>query len=562
MNSIAFLQQIFALHFDYKDPIDRIRAQLLLMVLAGGSFLATISFLQAVVLPFISNTPAPQFAYLGALPIVSNLLGVYLVQTGRLNSAGILVVGGAFIVVVLVSLTMPLTSTPLFIIFLVPLALATLVFDRWQFNVTGTAVLIVMVITGIINTGNLTSLLDGNTGSGFLIHVLIASILSIASGRLSELAKTNQQAIDQYNRISQYAATMPMVSENQVLGRMLDLVRNDLNYAFAQIFIADQRGQINRRFRTGLNLPEGGVYSDVRVADTSALIESLRANIPVTVSTQDSASRWEHFLPATQYGLILPIQIGDQVIGVLDVQKTDLPFTLTEINTLQNLIQHAATFTIYSRALDDFRSTVDNLRQSVASLQSQLRDFKQTEGDVIGATWMNYLDNRNRDTLGYDLKPEGIVLAADLPADVAAALQQDEIDIRTENDVRVVRAPIHVRGEVLGALVFTIPKDQGFGPRQVDFTQSVTARLSLALENKRLFEESRSQATREQKANEIASLLLGATDVDDVLKIAAESFNTALGAVATRIQVNQHALELDLTPASESPLLHDGDKTS
>jgi GAF domain-containing protein len=562
MNSTAILQRLFTLQFNYKDPIERQRAQLLLYILAGGTFIGILFFIQAFVIPIISAVDAPPDSYLGALPVLGNLFTIYLIQTGRLNIASVLSVTTVAIITIVVSLTLSISSTPLFISYLVPMALAVLVFDRWQFNLTAILMLIVVILTGVIDKGSFNELFTGSTGSAILIFVIINFILSVSSDGLNELAKTNQRAIDQYDKVSMYSANMPMVSENQVLGRMLDLVRNELSYAFAQIFLADQRGQITRRFRTGLNLPDGGVYSDIRLADASALVDALRSNMPVTVSTQDSTIRWEHFLPATQYGLILPIQIGEQVIGVLDVQKTDTPFTAIEITTLQHLIKHTATFTIYSRALDDFRSTVDNLRQSVTSLQSQLREYKQTEGDIIGATWMNYLDKRNRDTLGYDIRPEGITLAADLPADIAEALKQDEVDIRIENDVRVVRAPIHIRGEVLGALVFNVPKDRGFGPRQIDFTQSMTARLALALENKRLFEESRSQATREQKANEITSMLLGATDVEDVLKIAVESFNTALGAVATRIQVDQQALELELTQSSESPLLNDGDKVS
>lgn len=562
MNSTAILQRLFILQYDYTDPIKRNRAQLLLYILGIGTALGIIALLQITVLPLISGTTVGLTDYINAVPFLTNLLMVYLIQTGRFTLASVLVVGVATMIAVVVSLLMPVSTTPLFNIYLLPLALAVLVFDRWQFNITASIVLVIIIATGMINHGGLSGLLESSSGTGLLLHLVIASVLSISSGGLNDIAKVNQEAIQKYDDISQYAANMPMVSENHVLGRMLDLVRRDMNYAFAQVFLADQHGQINRRFRTGLNLPEGGVFSDVRLVDASALVESLRSNIPVLVSTQDNTARWEHFLPATQFGLILPIQIGEQIIGVLDIQKTDLPFSSVEVKTLQRLIQHTATFTIYSRALDDFRVTVDNLRQSVTSLQGQLREYKQAEGDVVGATWMSYLDKRNQDTLGYDLKPNGITLASDLPEDVAATMKGGEIDVRIENDRRIVRAPILVRSEVLGALVFDMPQERGFGPRQVDFMQSVTARLALALENRRLFEESRSQAQREQKANEVTSLLLGATDVNEVLKLAADSFNTALGAVATRIHVDRQALEFEPATPSTPRLLNDGDQTS
>jgi GAF domain-containing protein len=70
----------------------------------------------------------------------------------------------------------------------------------------------------------------------------------------------------------------------------------------------------------------------------------------------------------------------------------------------------------------------------------------------------------------------------------------------------------------------------------------VAERLALALENTRLFEQTQAQAQRERKANEIASVLIGATDVRLVLNLAAENFKDALGAVNTHIYIQPDLL--------------------
>jgi hypothetical protein len=57
------------------------------------------------------------------------------------------------------------------------------------------------------------------------------------------------------------------------------------------------------------------------------------------------------------------------------------------------------------------------------------------------------------------------------------------------------------------------------------------------LENKRLFEQSRAQALRESKANQVGNLLLSSTDIETVLNLAAQNFNEALGAVQTKIHL-------------------------
>ena len=89
---------------------------------------------------------------------------------------------------------------------------------------------------------------------------------------------------------------------------------------------------------------------------------------------------------------------------------------------------------------------------------------------------------------------------------------------------------------------FAVPSDQPLSQRQIEVATTVAERLALALENTRLFEQSQSQALRERKASEVATALIGATDVRVVLNMAAEQFKDALGAVNTRIYIQPETL--------------------
>jgi GAF domain-containing protein len=95
--------------------------------------------------------------------------------------------------------------------------------------------------------------------------------------------------------------------------------------------------------------------------------------------------------------------------------------------------------------------------------------------------------------------------------------------------------PINYRGDILGAMTFNVR--QAITERQADMLRTVAARLGLALENNRLYEQSQAQAARERKAGEITNRLITATDIQSVLNVAAESFNEALGAVRTRVHI-------------------------
>jgi GAF domain-containing protein len=84
---------------------------------------------------------------------------------------------------------------------------------------------------------------------------------------------------------------------------------------------------------------------------------------------------------------------------------------------------------------------------------------------------------------------------------------------------------------------FRVSLARALTERQLDTVRAIARRLALALENRRLFEQSQAQVIRERKANEIANALLSATEVQSVLRLAVENFNEALGAINTEIAV-------------------------
>jgi hypothetical protein len=84
---------------------------------------------------------------------------------------------------------------------------------------------------------------------------------------------------------------------------------------------------------------------------------------------------------------------------------------------------------------------------------------------------------------------------------------------------------------------FTVSGDRPLTERQLETAKVVANRLALALENKRLIEQTRAQADRERVASDVSNSLISATDVDSVLSVAVESFREVLGAVNSRIHV-------------------------
>ena len=172
--------------------------------------------------------------------------------------------------------------------------------------------------------------------------------------------------------------------------------------------------------------------------------------------------------------------------------------------------------------------------------REKMLEYEQAEERATVSTWTAYLQQRGFDYLGFDMNSDGDVpiLATSIADELRPAMETGEITVTLEDNYQVVSVPIMLRGRTIGAMSFKVAEgSQSIGSRQTELIHSVVQRLGLALENKRLFEQSRSQAQRESKANEVGSLLLSSTDIETVLTLAAQNFNEALGAVQTQIHL-------------------------
>jgi GAF domain-containing protein len=116
-------------------------------------------------------------------------------------------------------------------------------------------------------------------------------------------------------------------------------------------------------------------------------------------------------------------------------------------------------------------------------------------------------------------------------------MHRGDLQLILEDDVQIVSVPILLHNEVFGAMSFRVSLARALTERQLDTVRAIARRLALALENRRLFEQSQAQVIRERKANEMANALLSATEVQSVLRLAVENFNEALGAINTEIAV-------------------------
>lgn len=555
------LEMINRLSAIYPNPIEGRRATGLLMMAWG---LVLTAVILALLTPTLSNFSqvAPITAGLVALLVMIAYWMYRLVYSGDAIWAARI-----FTVVLTVGTLWPVywgLHTSLTILLVVPIVTAGALLNR-RGVVLMTLVVVVMALIGWLNQQSGTALpieAPAATASTDLIVALtisslVAIFLFVFNGNVRQIVGGSLVDITQVQKIAEFSAETENTSDEEViLSRAIDLVRS-LRYTFAQIYLFDETGNLGRRVRTGLGVNLASIRQNLNVGDANAISEAARTRHVVLVSLKDSTARRAHFLPAVNYGIVLPLIYQQQILGVLDVQSDSWrPLTKAQISTLSLLANQIATSLSHTRAGVMLHRTLQEQENIAETLRSQLRELRQAGRQVVSSAWDEYLERRGKAAVGFDMpsRDAGLVAAGDLPPGLRAALELGELHVETVGDEQQVNVPITLRGELLGAMAFAVPANQPVTQRQLDMAVNVANRLALSLETRRLFEQSQAQALRERKASETAALLISATDVSTLVDVAASQFNDALGAIYTHVFLEAGALnESEPPPVPAEP---------
>jgi GAF domain-containing protein len=255
------------------------------------------------------------------------------------------------------------------------------------------------------------------------------------------------------------------------------------------------------------------------------------------VTTQDDQPRRSHLAVSSQRALAVPIIDANRVIGVLDVQtSSEQSFSANQIEAFRLLGQRLGEALTQSRLVNELRRSLREREEAAAYMRAQLAEMQGRDRQSLISGWSKYLQSRG-ELIGYDLQSQSgnVVAAGDLPQEIRMALEGGDVFVESRGEEQIINAPIIFRGEVLGAMSFSVPTERPISERELEMVRTVANRLGVALENNRLLEQTQAQAQRERKASEVANVLLTATNIEMLMELAAENFNDALDAIYTRI---------------------------
>lgn len=565
-------RSLFAIRYQYDNLIDLQRARGLLFM---NYLLVALSVVWLVVtaLPTLLNFESPLTA-LASPPANLSALTVcvivyQLIQRGRIRAAA-----WVFVVIFLTAVPVTLATNQglnnagvLFV--LVPVVVASAMLNRRAIVLTSLTVTIIVLLAAISQSLNTEAITASPAESALQDAILTLTVVLLAgfflyrfNGWTQIVAQESREQLRILERISAFVSRLEDKTESLALVDTLNFLRDDLRYSFAQIFLASGDGVTYRRVRTGVGSRRtmGEEVDNVSMSDGSALTEAMRSRQSIIVSLEDPPLRRGHFLPGTFDAVAVPVIYRNNVIGVLDVQSTSQQgFSDDEARILNTLGDGLAAAVVNLRLVTDLQASVTRQEAENAALRNRLQSLRQADR-ASRNVWERLVTSRNQAAatggqkgasgtsapLAYGFNFDGQqgmhIPASDLPPSLRAVLETGAHQVRQEGDIKVVSVPINLRGQLLGAMSFSIAKDRVLSEKQIETAKIVAERLALALENRQLFEQTQAQADRERKASEAAGSFITSTDVESVMNVAVRSFNEALGAIHTRIHLQPSAV--------------------
>jgi GAF domain-containing protein len=316
-------------------------------------------------------------------------------------------------------------------------------------------------------------------------------------------------------------------SLNELLPKITQRISEALDVYHAAIFLVDDTGEYAVLSATnsegGKRMLERGNRLKVGQTGIVGYVSAFgKARIALDVGN-DAVFFNNPDLPETHSELALPLKLQEKTIGVLDVQSVkQIAFTIEDIDTLSLLAGQIAI-------------TIQNA-QLFEETQRALLEAQTIYGQSARSSWREFA---SRGIMGFSYE-KGIVSALQQPAESAAAGKTSKKAPVNKNagEAESLSIPIKVRGEELGVLNVRQPgRSSDWSESEIRLYQAIVERLSFALENARLIEETTKNAERDRTITEIADRLGSAPMVEEILRTAAEELSRALKGSEVLVQL-------------------------
>lgn len=327
----------------------------------------------------------------------------------------------------------------------------------------------------------------------------------------------------------------------KLLPLITHLISERFNFYHVGIFLLDENGQyaVLRASNSagGQRMLARGHRIAVGQGIVGYVTSARKPRIALSVDL-DSLHYINPDLPDTMSEMALPLIVGDEILGALDIQSVEKnAFSEIDIETLQSLADQVAIAILNARLLEQTRQLLEAERRAY--------------GQISEKAWSEYL--RSQQEIGFSRTGDGLFTLAHDDASHLSGQLVNEIAHSGNGLSDALLVPIEVRGHKIGLIrLMKNEQEKAWTEDEIDTIQKIAQQLGMALEGARLFGDTRRRAERERMTAQIITSIRATNDPDSILQTALQELRKALGAKKAQIFLD--------TP-QENPISRDYENT-
>jgi PAS domain S-box-containing protein len=351
----------------------------------------------------------------------------------------------------------------------------------------------------------------------------------ITQGRLAESLSDSEKRMrhraTQLQTVAEVArATTSERNLTELLPLVTHLIGKRFNYYHVAIFMLDKDGNYavlqaansgggQRMLAEGyqLKVPQEGIVGYVA---GSGLTRT------VTDVSQDTEFVSNPYLPLTRSEMALPLKVREQVIGVLDVQSAQATaFTEEDATLLATLADQVATAIENAQSFERVTALAEENRRLLETSEKAVEELNVLTRRLTAEGWEKYFTTQRGELVIEDALPEFATRHTDLPV-LDRAMQ--DTGLLTSNDGQSsIALPIVLRGEVIGTIgLEAVEAHREWNEDDVTILQNVAERVSIALDNARLFEQTQIALSETEQLYNVGLRINTAVTFEDLLQAA------------------------------------------
>lgn len=327
----------------------------------------------------------------------------------------------------------------------------------------------------------------------------------------------------QLQAISNVAHSIASVQNmDELLPAITQLVSEKFGYYHAGIFLLDENQQYAHLRASN---SEGGKRMLERQhklkLDTNSIVgyTALRGESRIALDVGADAVFFNNpDLPDTRSEMALPLRIGGNVMGALDIQSTESnAFTQEDINVASILADQIAIAIENARLFSEARAALSN--------------SEETFSKYIKQEWSGFARQSKNTGYVFDGARTVALEKKDKKEKVKSLAQTGRLSLEKESSELTI--PIKFRGQTVGILDVKSKKgNRQWTQDEITLLEAAAERAAFALENARLVESAQRRAMRERAIGEISTKIGAVSDLEAIMQTAVEELGRKIGSTA------------------------------